>query len=1130
MKSVPTFFFKKIFLLFLVILFILATGQEILSQKTKIDKGDLNQKYITIQKLLGRKEFDKVIVECKKIIEQEHTFYKAFFPLIRASIESDKLDKITGYFQGLISENPNNLYFYYGLGVCYQKQKEYSKAIEYYKKSIELKAEFVEAYVDLIECYDYEKNLTKAEKYFEEKIHIDPNNPYLLFGLGYISDLQNKVNQGIEYYNRALTIFREIGDKKSEGDCLNNIGVAYYFTGSLHKALEYWKEDLKIAKEIEEVASELFCLQNIGVVYYELDDYPMSLEFTEKALKIAKEIGNTFIEGRCLMIIGNIHNEIGSYKKALECYKQTLRIARKNEEKVDEGGSLGNIALINWNLGRYTQALESYKEALELIKEVGDKRTEIKLIHNIGQLYQKLGNYDKALQYCKKVVETAQEIGAKREEAISQNSIGNIYMYLGDYNQSLKLCEQALKIFREMGDKKEEASCLGDISLIHKRLGNYSKALEYLDQGLKIARKIGNKFLEAQNLIDIGRINHKLDNYSKSKEIFSKVLSIGQEIRHPEIVWHAYYGLASNCEIQKEFDQALDHYKKAIAMIENIRTQLQLEEYKSGFIKGKIEIHENLINLLFRLHQKDTSKGYDKECFYYVEKAKARAFLDSLGEAGIDVKAHVSSEIREKERKISREISKIQTNLQKSGLSEEKRNELYNKLEKAEDEYNSLIIKIKRENPKYANLIYPEPYNLEQVQEKLLDGKTALIEYLIGDKYAFGFLVTKNDLFISSFHKETTDITLDNQTESMPETESLINMAESYIHTLTLEESKEFKGIDASKELYELLFAPFKDKLSKDIEKLIIIPDRNLYYLPFGTLISSTVPGQLTEEHRRYLIEDYKISYAPSASSLINLLQRGFTRKREKDLLAIGDPVFHLEKIDKTKPTSSELAKPVKADQIMRGDYFRKGYSFSPLIYTSAEIKSTSKFFKNKLKELFLKERASEENIKKMELNKFKIIHIATHGLLDNENGKRSALVLTLDEDPTEDGFLQAREIYNLKFNADLVILSACQTGKGKLEKGEGVTGLSDAFFYAGAKSVLATLWNINDKSTALFMSYFYKYLSQGKSKARALQEAKFKMINSKYNHPFYWASFVLIGDYGSSINISKPSFWERLF
>lgn len=321
MKSVPTFFFKKIFLLSFIILFTLATGQEILSQKTKVDKSDLNQKYITIQKLLGKKEFDKVIVECKKIIEQDYTFYKAFFPLIRASIESDKLEKITGYFQGLVSENPDNLYFYYGLGVCHQKQKGYSKAIENYKKSIELKAVFTEPYVDLIECYDYEKKLIEADKYFKEKIYIDPNNPYLLFGLGYISDLQNRVNQGIEYYNRALAIFREIGDKKNEGDCLNNIGVSYYIMGNLHKALEYWKEDLKIAKEIEEKISELVCLQNIGAVYYELDDYPMSLESAEKALKIAKEIGNTIIEGRCFTTVGNIHFEMGNYKKALECYK-----------------------------------------------------------------------------------------------------------------------------------------------------------------------------------------------------------------------------------------------------------------------------------------------------------------------------------------------------------------------------------------------------------------------------------------------------------------------------------------------------------------------------------------------------------------------------------------------------------------------------------------------------------------------------------------------------------------------------------------------------------------------------------------------------------------------------------------
>jgi len=210
--------------------------------------------------------------------------------------------------------------------------------------------------------------------------------------------------------------------------------------------------------------------------------------------------------------------------------------------------------------------------------------------------------------------------------------------------------------------------------------------------------------------------------------------------------------------------------------------------------------------------------------------------------------------------------------------------------------------------------------------------------------------------------------------------------------------------------------------------------------------------------------------------------------------------------------------------------YFIRKFKFYPLPFVSKEIESISRFFKKNLKKLLIKENATEMNMKNIKLGDFKIIHIATHGLLVNESWWRSGLILSKGRESSQDGLLQVSEIYSLKLNADLVVLSACETAKGKLEKGEGIIGMSSAFLCAGAKSVLSSLWNINDKPTAKFMKYFYQYLTEGKTKAQALRLAKIKMINSKYKHPFYWAAFILIGDYNSTIKISKPSFWEKLF
>jgi CHAT domain-containing protein len=203
----------------------------------------------------------------------------------------------------------------------------------------------------------------------------------------------------------------------------------------------------------------------------------------------------------------------------------------------------------------------------------------------------------------------------------------------------------------------------------------------------------------------------------------------------------------------------------------------------------------------------------------------------------------------------------------------------------------------------------------------------------------------------------------------------------------------------------------------------------------------------------------------------------------------------------------------------MRELYLDQGFDFSPLPHSEEEVLGISSYFPRESRDVYLKDNAKEEVFKRISLKDYRIVHFACHGFLSEEYPFRSALVLSLDEDPAEDGFVQVRELYNIRLRADLVVLSACQTGRGRMERGEGLLGLPRIFFYTGAKSVISTLWRINDESTAVFMNWFYRYLSEGKDKAQALRLAKLRMLDSRYSHPFYWASFILNGDYNSVVN-----------
>jgi CHAT domain-containing protein len=387
-----------------------------------------------------------------------------------------------------------------------------------------------------------------------------------------------------------------------------------------------------------------------------------------------------------------------------------------------------------------------------------------------------------------------------------------------------------------------------------------------------------------------------------------------------------------------------------------------------------------------------------------------------------------------------------------------------------------------------SSLEFPAPISIETIQDQILDQKTAILEFFLGEKQSYSFLITKNAFVL----------------RTLPPRALIEDSLRAYFKVLSTPPKGEYPGFLAAKRIYRDLIHDFEDTISPAIEHIIIIPDGILYYLPFETLIRDD--GEETSRPP-YLIERFKISYAPSASSLALLLQRSREAGNSKLLLALGDPVYTVGK-------SRSSGHNKKFEEALREIYLDNGFEFSPLPFSKTEIKEISRFFPRAGVDIYLEEMAKEEVVKKLSLTDYRILHFACHGFLDEKAPLRSALVLTLDDGTEEDGFLQGREIYNLKLNADLVVLSACQTAKGKLENGEGVFGLPRVFFYAGARSTLSSLWKVNDRSTSDLMQEFYRYIANGDDKAQALRLAKMKMLSSKFSHPFYWAAFVLNGDY----------------
>jgi len=425
--------------------------------------------------------------------------------------------------------------------------------------------------------------------------------------------------------------------------------------------------------------------------------------------------------------------------------------------------------------------------------------------------------------------------------------------------------------------------------------------------------------------------------------------------------------------------------------------------------------------------------------------------------------------------------------LVRPNLGEAERQKLLTQLELEEDEHTSLMNMIKTELAESSGLASPEVISLKRIQEQYLDSCSGVLDYYLGEKYSFGMFISNSNFIL----------------RVLPPRAEIENSLRAFMKLISSPPRASFQGIPAAKRIYSDLIYPFQEGLTEKITHLIIVPDGILYYLPFEVLVRDST----NNSGPRYLVELYDISYAPSMSSLAYLIEKRPLEPHRKTLLLVGDPVY-LSKNGKM------LSRRDRHEEALREIYLNAGFDLSSLPYSKRELRQVAHCFRDQEVDMLSQSRANEEDIKKRALEEYRIIHFACHGFLDEKAPKRSALVLTLDDDPNEDGFLQAREISSLRLNADLVVLSACQTGKGRLENGEGVLGLPRSFFYAGARSTISSLWKVNDRSTSEIMSDFYRHFAAGQSKAKALRLAKLKLLKSRFSHPFYWAAFVLNGDY----------------
>jgi len=919
-----------------------------------------------------------------------------------------------------------------------------------------------------------------------------------LNNIGAVHDDLGEMQQALEFYNQALLLRRAVGDKRGEAGTLNNIGLVYHSQGDKQKALEFYSQALPLIRAVGDKGGEATTLNNIGGVHSDGGEKQKALEFFNQALLLRRAVGDKGGEAGTLNNIGGVHSDGGEKQKALEFYNQALPLFRAVGDRRGEATTLSNIGLVYSDLGEKQKALEFFNQALPLLLAVGDRGGEAATLNSIGSVYYSLGEKQKALEFFNQALPLKRAVGDRGGEATTLNNIGGVYSFLGEKQKALEFYHQALPLFQAVGDRGGQAATLNNIGSAHYSRGEQQQALEFYNQALPLRRAVEDRGGEAVTLNNIGTVYSDLGEKQKALELFNQALPLTRAVGDRGGEATILGNFADLRRSQGNLTEALTDIEAAIAIIEDLRTKIGSQELRQSYFATVQDYYQFYIDLLMQLHQQNPSQGYDAKALHASERSRARSLLELLTEAGANIRQGVDPQLLQQEQNLQQRFNAAEyqrSQLTKGQYTQQQFDELKAQSDSLRNQLQELQAKIRVTSPGYASLKYPQPLNLEQIQQQVLDEDTLLLEYSLGEDRSYLWAVTKNS--IASY--------------VLPKQSEIKAVAESFREAVTKDSTA---SVESGLALSQMLLTPVASQLGK--KRLLIVGDGVLQYVPFAAL---PIPSSPTAP----LLVENEIVTLPSASTIA--IQRQQLQNRSpvpKTVAVLADPVFDKDDPRLTKTPPQESPETLNNSALTRATrnlgLGQIGPEFSRLEYTRTEAQKILALVPESQRLQALDFNASLPQVTNPNLSQYQIVHLATHGILDSVNPELSGVVLSLfnGQGNPQDGFLRLHDIFNLNLPAELVVLSACQTGLGKQVSGEGLVGLTRGFMYAGARRVVVSLWSVNDVATSEVMAKFYqKMLSQGKNPILALREAQLEMFNSgQWQSPYYWAAFTVQGDW----------------
>lgn len=838
-------------------------------------------------------------------------------------------------------------------------------------------------------------------------------------------------------------------------------------------------------------------------------------EIARQARELSQKAGDKSSEATALVYLGAALGYQGRLNESYEIAQQTLVVARDSGDKKVTEQALNNLGSITGGLGRYEESVGYFYALYDLAREIDDPVMQYMSLLNVGEAYTRSGEPDRAEDPLLKALKLAGELdhGDPKSEAKSKKGIEMALLNLAGMEMTRGRYAAALQYFQRVHDSQPATplwaiSALQGMANANQQLGRPHEAIPIFEQAIALAEKSSGGIQLATITSNLGLSQEATGQLDAALASQIRALnSFHAAGGDPEDEWQVESHIGHVLRAMGRNNEALQHYQESIAGLERLRLlALNTEEGHAEAVAKSHDTYTETADLLVDLSR-------ESDAFAMAERGRARAFLDTLAVTRGGLPEELSPEQKTREQALLARISSVQKELWKQGLAPKDLQQRKTELKSAEEDLDRFQLELRHSNPRYASILYPDPIDEVRVQRELLDDNTVLLEFLLGEKRSLAWVVSRHNLTVAI---------LPPRREIETQVAEYRRLLSDKASVLTQRSSLE-KINAAGHALYVALLQPIRNAIPAG-DRLIVVPDGALYYLPFETLVTGTRRDGDGQGWPTYVFERFSISYGPSGSALLALRKMNPPESGwSKSLLAFGDPVL--------RPTADKAALPAQlvrsADESAAATdgaqmpsaydrYRERGFSLTRLPFTREEVLSIGRLFPESQRQIYLAEAATVSAVRKEDLAQYRYIHFATHGFLDESAPGRSGILFSRDPGSQQLGVLDPGAIMRLRMHADLVTLSACSTGLGEMVNGEGILGLTRAFFYAGARNVAVSLWNVNDSATSALMRAFYTRLNRGATKPEALRDAKLQLLrgsNPAWRSPYFWGAFVIVGE-----------------